>query len=104
MKFNRRHEKQLREFIEKMNENGVCPVDEWTCGSGRHTKNRALPPFVRRYERKDCPVSYTCGTLPCERVAMAFFKRNPRRKACLVLDKEALAGFLFANSLGVELC
>lgn len=73
MKFTKTSEKQIREFMSKMDAKGCLPVTEWTSGSGRYTTNRALPPFVTRYERK---------------------------KAVLVIDLEALYAFLFASANG----
>lgn len=101
-KFTLTNEKQVREFMEKMDDFGVVTVDQWTSGSGRYTSNKAIPPFVSRCERKEyCQCDRPShGTV--ERTAYEWFERNPRRKACLVLDKEALFDFLFCNSRGKE--
>lgn len=102
MKFTKTHEKQIREFMEQMDKDGVCSLDQWTSGSGRFTTNRALPPFVQRFENKE----YAPTELPkhgtTERQAYYFFANNPRRKACLVLDREALMRFLFDAAHGEE--
>lgn len=94
-KFTRREEKQLREFMEKMDKYGVLAVDEWTSGSGRFTSSRALPPFVERFERKKYPPHDLPKHGTTERTAYRFFEDNPRRKCCLVLDKAAMYDFLF---------
>ena len=94
-KFTRKEEKQLREFMEKMDMYGVLTVDEWTSGSGRFTSNRALPPFVERFERKEYPRHGLPKHGTTERTAYNFFQDNPRRKYCLVLDEAAMYDFLF---------
>lgn len=98
MKFTKSHEKALREFMDLMDRNGCVTVDKWTSGSGRHTTNRALPPFVKRYQRTE----YERTRLPAhgtpERTAYRFFNENPRRKAVLVLDIESLLSFLFDSA------
>jgi hypothetical protein len=85
-----------------MDTNGCVPVTEWVSGSGRFTKPKALPPFVERFEREE----YAKTALPKhgtpERVAMAFFRANPRRKAVLVMDTRAALRFLFDAAHGSE--
>lgn len=102
MKFTKTHEKQIREFIEKMDARGCVPVTEWVSGSGRFTKPKALPPFVERFEREE----YAKTVLPKhdtpERTAYEFFRANPRRKAVLVMDREAAMRFLFDAAHGNE--
>lgn len=98
MKFTKTNEKQLREFMGKMDGNGCVTVDQWTSGSGRHTSNRALPLFVTRFERKDyAPTNRPKHGTP-ERVAFDFLNANPKRKAVLVLDREAMLDFLFGSA------
>ena len=97
MKFTKHHEKALCEFMDKMDSNGICTVDQWATGRGRFTKPRALPPFVQRFERKVYAIdSYPHHGTP-ERKAFEFFRANPRRRSCLVLNKSALAEFVFEN-------
>lgn len=102
MKFTKTQEKHLREFMAEMNADGCLPVTCWTSGSGWRTTNRALPPFVKRYERK----RYAKGQLPeqgtPERAAHDYLAENPRRKAVLVLDREAMFDFLFEAANGKE--
>lgn len=102
MKFTKTHEKNIREYMSKMDANGCLPVTEWTSGTGRYTSNRVLPPFVQRFERK----SYAVTQLPShgtpERTAYEYLADNPRRKAVLVLDREAMLDFLFSNANGKE--
>ncbi len=103
MKFNKRHQKQLNEFIEKMDKDGCLTVNEWTSGSGRFTSNKVLPPFVTRFERKEYKPTELPKKGTPERTAYWFFKENPKRKAVLVLDKEAMMNFFFENALGKEM-
>lgn len=103
MKFAKRHESQLREYIAKADKNGCLPVDEWTTGSGKYSRTRALPPFVARFERKEYLVYSRPRKGTPERTAYNYFIANPRRKVVLVLDKIALYDFLFSAARGVEL-
>lgn len=97
MKFTKNHEKQLREFMKLMDNYGCVPVTEWTSGSGRYTKPRALPPFVKRYERENIsPHVPKHGTQDFG--AYLFFRSNPRRKSVLVLDIDAYYAFLFDSA------
>lgn len=97
MKFTKTHEKQLLEFMKLMDHNGCVPVTEWTSGSGRYTKPRALPPFVKRYEREHMsPYVPKHGTQDFG--AYAFFRSNPRRKSVLVLDIDTCFAFLFDSA------
>lgn len=102
MKFTKTHEKQMREFFGKMDAKGCVPVTEWVSGSGRFTKPKALPPFVERFECEE----YAETALPKhdtpERTAYEFFRANPRRKAVLVMDREAAMAFLFDSAHGNE--
>lgn len=100
MKFTKTSEKQIREFMSKMDATGCLPVTEWTSGSGRYTTNRALPPFVTRYERKDYPKTQLPKHGTTERTAYNFLNANKRKKSVLVLDLEALYAFLFASANG----
>ena len=101
MKFTKTHEKQMREFLGKMDANGCIPVTDWVSGSGRFTKPKTLPPFVERFERKEYPGGYPKhGTT--ERTAFEFFRANHRRKAVLVMDTEAAMAFLFDSAHGKE--
>lgn len=102
MKFTKMHENHLREYIAKMDGNWCLPVTEWTSGTGRHTTNRALPPFVRRFERKE----YAKTNLPKhgtpDRTAYDYLAANTRKKAVLVLDRDAMFDFLFGAANGKE--
>lgn len=97
MKFTKTQEKQLREFMKLMDHDGCVPVTEWTSGSGRYTKPRALPPFVKRYEREHIsPNVPKYGTQ--DFAAYVFFRSYPRRKSVLVLDFDAYVAFLFDSA------
>lgn len=102
MKFTKTQEKHLREYMAEMNEDGCLPVTCWTSGSGWRTSNRALPPFVKRYERKEYPESRMPAHGTPERTAYEYLKINPRKKAVLVLDREAMFDFLFEAANGKE--
>lgn len=102
MRFTKTHERQLREFMTIMDGGGCVPVTEWTTGKGRYTSRRALPPFVRRFARVEYPETARPSHGTPERFAYGFFLKNPRKKAVLVLDREALAAFLFDNAHGNE--
>ena len=82
---------------------GCVVASDWVSGSGRFAKPKALPPFVRRFERKE----YAKTALPKhgtpERAAFEFFGKNPRRKVVLVLDKEAALAFFFEAAHGGEI-
>lgn len=98
MKFTKSHEKALREYMSKMDRDGCLPVTDWVSGSGRYTTTRALPPFVKRFERQE----YQRTSLPkhgtMERTAYRFFNENKRRRAVLVLDVDALFESLFGSA------
>lgn len=98
MKFTKRHENQIREFMALADEYGRLSTSEWTSGSGRNTKPKALPPFVKRFDR-DWIETLKRDAWPRrgtpERAALYYFDVYPRRKAVLVMDKAALADFLF---------
>lgn len=102
MKFTKRHESQLRDYIAKADKNGCLPVDEWTTGSGRYSRARMLPPFVARFDRKEYPACSRPQMGTSERAAYNYFIANPRRKCVLVLNKDALFDFLFAAAHLVE--
>lgn len=102
MKFTKTHEKQMREYMAVMDPKGRVPVTEWVSGKGRHTKPKTLPPFVERFERKEYEGNLPKHGTP-ERTAYEFFRANPRRKAVLVMDKEAAMAFLFDSARGNEL-
>lgn len=97
MKFTKTHEKQLREYMQLMDRYGCVPVTEWTSGSGRYTKLRALPPFVKRYERDHMVPRVPKHGTP-DFGAYVFFRENPRRKSVLVLDIDACFAFLFDSA------
>lgn len=101
-KFTRHHARVLREYMDKMDSNGCLPVSEWTSGNFSRITNRALPPFVHRIERNACSLSSQHGTI--ERTAYNWFCKpsNSRRRAVLVLNRDALWAFLTINSLGAE--
>lgn len=101
MKFTKIHERLLREYLAKADENGCLPVDEWYNGKGPRT--RMLPPFVARFERKEYPACSRPQMGTSERTAYYYFIANPRRRVVLVLDKIALYDFLFSAAHGVEL-
>lgn len=94
MKFTKTLEKQLRDFMNLMDRYGCVPVTEWTSGSGRYTKQRALPPFVKRYEREHMTSHVPKHGTP-DFAAHVFFRNNPRRKSVLVLDIDTCFAFLF---------
>ena len=105
MKFTKTHAKALREFISKADRAGCLPVGEWTSGSGQHTKNKALPPFVKRFERKEyAPTERPHRETP-ERAAYDFFQssENNRRKYVLVIDYNKFYEFAFESMHGREL-
>ena len=87
-----------------MDRDGCLTVDGWTSGKGRYTTNRALPPFVHRFERKDYRDTGRPHRGTPERAAYEFFRKpgNEKRKFVLVLDIHSLYGFMFENSLGKE--
>ena len=95
MKFTKTQEKQLRDYLDKMDENGCVVASDWTIGTHAYTKPKTLPPFVQRFERKEYPVTAQPKHGTPERTAFEFFNRNPRRKVVLVLDKEAALAFFF---------
>ena len=95
MKFTKTSEKQLREYLSKMDGNGCVVASDWTTGTHAYTKPKALPPFVQRYERKEYAKTAQPKHGTPERAAFEFFNANPRRKVVLVLDKEAALAFFF---------
>ena len=48
MKITKTQLSNLRELVRR-----AVPTSEWTTGSGRHTKRRAIPPFCGRISRKN---------------------------------------------------
>lgn len=102
MKFTRREENQMREFFSKMDRSGCVPVTEWVSGKGRYTRAKAFPPFVERFERKEYPQTARPHNGTLERTAFEFFCANPRRRAVLVMDKDAAFRFLFDSAHGRE--
>lgn len=102
MKFTKTQEKQIREFIEKMDKNCCVLSSDWTSGSGRFTKSRVSPPFVYRFERKFYPDNAKPQHNTLERTAYEFFRENSSRKVVLVLDLGALMNFLFDCAHGKE--
>ena len=97
MKFTKTHERQLREYIEAMDEHGIVTMDQWTSGNGRFSTVKALPPFVQVCENREYkPAAMPTHGTP-EHEAYNFFKANPKRRKCLVLDKEAFYSFIFEN-------
>lgn len=103
MKFTKTQENHLREYMSKMDANGCLPVTEWTSGSGRYTTKRALPPFVKRFERKGYAKNQLPGHGTPERTAYEYLDVNTRKKAVLVLDRGAMFDFLFESANGKEL-
>ena len=107
-KFNKRHAKQLTEFMSKMDSDGCVTVDQWTSGSGRYTTNKALPPFVTRFEKASFQMHLASNQWPqrgtAERTAFDFFRRNEnhKRKAVLVLDLNAWHTFMMDGLQGKE--
>lgn len=96
MKFTKTHERQIKEFMSVMDTNGCVVLEDWVSGNyARHKTPKALPPFVKRYEKKNYD---KCGKpqhgTP-ERAAMEFFEDHPKRKAVLVIDQNKLFEFLF---------
>lgn len=101
MKFTKKHEKQMREFMDAMDADGCLPVDRWVTGTFKSRQSyRALPPFTARYDRDAMPKHPQAGTP--EAAAAAFFEANPRRRYVLAMDKEAAFGFLFGCAWGKE--
>ena len=98
MKFTKTHENALREYMSKMARDGCLPVTEWISGSGRYTKARALPPFVKRFERQEHERTNLPKHGTLERTAYRYFSENKRRRAVLVLDTEAMFTFLFDSA------
>lgn len=83
-----------------MDAKGCVPVTEWVSGSGRFTKPKALP--VERFEREEYAETAPPKHDTPERTAYEFFRANPRRKAVLVMDKEAAVAFPFDSAHGNE--
>lgn len=102
MKFTKKHENRIREYLEKADENGCLPICDWSTGKGKYSRTRALPPFVGRFERKEYPACSRPRKGTPERTAYNYFIANPRRKVVLVLDKAALYDFLFNAAKLVE--
>lgn len=102
MKFTKTRERQLREFMDAMDGNWCLPVTEWTGGTGRYTKSRALPPFVQRFGRKECAKADLPKHGTTERTAYDYLAANTRKKAVLVLDRDAMLDFLFEAANGKE--
>ena len=102
MKFTKTQEKQLREYLFKMDKNGCVVATGWTTGERSYTKPKTLPPFVQRFERKEYPNTAKPKHGTPERVAFEFFNQNPRRKVVLVLDIETALSFFFEAAYCVE--
>lgn len=98
MKFTKTQEKQLREYLSKMDKNGCVVASDWTTGERSYTKPKTLPPFVQRFERKEYPITAKPKHGTPERVAFEFFNQNPRRKVVLVLDIETAMEFFFTSA------
>lgn len=102
MKYTARHARALQEFINcYADSDGCVMVSKWV--SGRFIKQaRALPPFVKRVERRE----YSNCELPrhgsVERIGYEFLKKNARCRAVLVLDKLKMFKFFNKNSYGKE--
>lgn len=93
-KFTRRDQSRLSEFMRLAGADGCLSVDKWTSGRGIHTTNRALPPFVRKFERGNTDES-EAGL-----AARSWLERNPKRKHVLALEKGELMNFLFTCAIG----
>ena len=102
MKFTKTSEKQLCEYLSKMDANGCVVASDWTSGSGRFTKPKTLPQFVKRYARVSFKGNPPQHNTP-ERTAYEFFRANPGRMAVLVMDTEAAMRFLFDAAHGREI-
>ena len=102
MKYTARDARALQEFINFYADSDGCViVSNWV--SGRFRKQaRALPPFVKRVERR----IYNSCELPrhgsVERIGYEFLKKNARCRAVLVLDKSEMFKFFNKNSYGKE--
>lgn len=103
-KFTKTHEKQMREFIAVMDWSGCALASDWTSGSGRFTKPKALPPFVTKHERKEYPKTALPKHGTPERTAYQFFHlpENAKRKVVLVMDCAEAMDFLFEAAHGME--
>ena len=102
MKFTKTHAKQITEFMTVMDENGCVGASDWVSGKGRYSRAKTIPPFVSRFEKKEyAPTNLPKHGTP-ERTAYWYFKANPRRRAVLVLDKEAALNFFFNAAKGKE--
>ena len=102
MKFTKTHEKQIRDFIEIADVNGCVALSDWVSGKGKYATTRALPPFVMRFERKEYPACERPQWGTPARTAYNYLNENKRRKGVLVMDKAALADFLFSAAHLVE--
>ena len=105
MKINRMHTKKIADFLALADESGCLAVDQWTTGSGYHTKPLALPPLTERYERRDYkPCEKPARNTP-ERAAMDWFARpeNARRKCVYVMDVRKLQAIMLDAILGKEI-
>lgn len=96
MKFTKTNERQIREFV-SMSENDCVSVSEWVSGTGRFSSPKAIPPFVKRYNKGDVTDSKSIN-----KKIKRYFSEHPRRKSVLVIDRESLADFLFASANGKE--
>lgn len=97
MKFTKAHENSLRDFMDMM-EDGCVSISDWKSGYGKNSRPRALPPFVRRVEKGQ----YQNTPKRVNYLAKWYFRIYPKRRIVLVLDREAMMGFLFESSRGKE--
>lgn len=109
----------LKDFINtSRDDNYVLKASDWTTGSGRYTKSRSLPPFVKEFKRSDFRFKTVQQTVfggtttyptaadgqglrfgTIEREAGEFFIKNARVQRVLVLDFDAMISALH----GVEI-
>lgn len=109
----------LKDFIgASRGDNYVLKASDWTTGSGRYTKTKSLPPFVKEFKRSDFDYKTAEQTVyggttvyptakngqglrfgTIERAAGNFFIENKRVQKVFVLDLDAMISALH----GVEI-
>ena len=109
----------LKNFIDaSRGDNYVLKASDWTTGSGRYTKTKSLPPFVKEFKRSDFDYKTAEQTVyggttvyptakngqglrfgTIERAAGNFFIANQRVQKVFVLDFDAMISALH----GVEI-
>ena len=96
MKFTKTSEKQLSEFFERMDDNCCVNREDWLTDTFKSRQSvKALPPFVKRQERKNATMKN----------AKAYFNHhhNKRRMVCFALDIDAYKAFMFGSMRGREI-